>query len=183
MVDFSLFARAQKIYINQRKNSCDLLALTDRSIPICSAFKEIHVAKLRTTRGDSRIKLDDTMITCLGKASEGQKLPNLSSMIIDGHNRNLSQLFKYKWPAISRLAVSNIQFDETSTEKLAEHVLPQLESLKLEGNQPILEFTELSQNTINLQEISLASVQYENSNIAEAIRRGSYGDFLGFYTL
>ena len=88
-------------------------------------------------------------------------------MTIDGYYKDMSQLFKYKWPTLTHLALFNIQCDEASTAILGENILPQLVSLEIEGNHPMLHFTELSQKTNNLQNISLANVQCENSKLRE----------------
>ena len=83
--------RINLAYIHQRKIPCDHYAIQD--IPFCSALKEIHVA---TTCRESKITLDESFITRLGKASDDKKLPNLTSMTIDGSYRDMSQLFMYK---------------------------------------------------------------------------------------
>ena len=173
MIDFSLFARGQirKFYIHQRNNPCALLAIAN--IPLCSALNEIHMDKSRPGLSE-QTKLDTTIINGLGKASEDEKLPNLTSMIINGHYRNVSQLFEYKWTALTRLALCNVELDETSTATLGGDILPSLVYLELVGNQPSLKFTELSQKMKRLQEICLGDVQYGNSNFAEAITKGCF---------
>ena len=148
------------------------MALQD--IPFCSALKEIRVAKSRNVCSESRITLDDTFIIGLGKASEGKKLPNLTSMTIDGYYKDMSQLFQYKWPTLTHLVLFDIECDEASTASLGENILPPLVSLEIEGNYPFIHFTQLSQKTNNMQKISLASVQCKNSKLIEAVKMGHF---------
>ena len=52
-------------------------------------------------------------------------------------------------------------------------------SLELDGNQPYVHFSELPQKTNNLQNISLANVQCENSKLEEAAKKGHFPKLQG----